>query len=206
MGPALDLEEGLQQLGFHCPAGIERLNFYLDMLLKWNRVYNLTAWRDRPTLITHHILDSLVMEPYLLKAQTILDVGTGSGAPGLILALVDSSRHYTLVDSNQKKTAFLRHVVGHLNLSHVKIVTGRIEDLEEGVFDLITSRAFSSLYDFIKLSIKRLAPTGYYVAMKGEYPEQELAALPPQVVLKHITTVRVPGLDAQRHLITMALA
>ncbi len=198
-------------------AQAEQLITYLQLMSKWNPVYNLTAIRETDKMVTHHLLDSLaILTPFeqavcehtlSAKNPLILDVGTGGGLPGVVLAIMHSDWQLTLIDPVQKKTAFLTQVKAQLNLSNLTVINGKVEDLDEGqCFDIITSRAFASLVDFVTLSQKALKPTGCFLAMKGQMPEQEIqefAQLMPQFAITQTDALNVPQLNAERHLINI---
>lgn len=205
------------------------LDRYLDLMLKWNRVYNLTAITDRRQMITHHLIDSLAIIPPLdglLAGRAharILDVGTGAGLPGIPLAVARRDWRLTLVDSNSKKTAFVTQAVAELGLGNVTVITGRVEQQQSArpqslqhprepgqpllpgdtPYDVIVSRAFASLGDFVNGTRQLLASDGTWVAMKGVVPQDEIDALPHDIECTSIVSLDVPGLDAERHLILM---
>lgn len=184
---------------------------YLALLLKWNRVYNLTAITDPEQMITHHVLDSLVIVAPLdqlledIAAPTILDVGTGAGLPGIPLAIARPAWTLTLLDSNSKKTAFVAQAAAEIGLPNVSVFTARAEALAGGQFDVIVSRAFSSLRDLVSRTRVALAPSGFWAAMKGGVPHDELRELPSDVTCTHILRLQVPGLDAERHLLILRM-
>jgi 16S rRNA (guanine527-N7)-methyltransferase len=185
------------------PQAIARLLAYLDLLEKWNGVYNLTAIRDPAQWLTHHLLDSLSVFRHL-PAGSLADIGSGAGFPGLPLALLDPDRPVTLVESNQKKTAFLTQVVGQLGLTHVRVVRTRVEELpSEPGFPIVISRAFAELADFVRLAGHLITPGGRLFAMKGLYPHDELARLPEGYACVAVEVLQVPGLDATRHLVIL---
>ena len=180
---------------------------YLALLGQWNRVYNLTALRDPAQMLTHHIFDSLaVIAPlrrYLRdKAPPVrlLDVGSGGGLPGVVMAICQPDAAVTCVDAVAKKAAFIRQTAGALRLSNLTGRHARVESLT-GPFDLITARAFASLADFTAASRGALAEGGVWLALKGQRPDAEIAALPPSVNMFHVEPLAVPGLDAQRCLV-----
>ena len=199
------------------PQHIEQLIAYAQLMAKWNPVYNLTAIRDTDKMVSHHLLDSLAVLPMFEKiisertllsnTPKIIDVGTGGGLPGVVLSIMHPDWHITLIDPVHKKTAFLTQVKAQLNLSNVHIVTGKVEDLEPTqTFDIITSRAFASLVDFVRLSERALKPTGCFLAMKGVAPMKELAELEqsaPNTWTHQAIQLDVPQLDAERHLINV---
>lgn len=177
-----------------------QLTAFVELLVKWNRAYNLTAERDPAHIAVRHVRDSLAVLPYLHGA-TVLDVGTGAGLPGLVLAIADPLRHYTLLDSNGKKTRFCEHAVGALGVANVVVEQARIESYRPGVsFDTVVTRAFATIADFIEAAGRHCAPGGRMLAMKGAYPEAELAALPDGWRADAVHALHVPGLDARRHL------
>ena len=185
----------------------EKLLAYVALLLKWNRVYNLTAVREPEEVITHHVLDSLsLLSPLLRHTQglptRLLDVGSGGGLPGVVLAICRPELEVTCVDAVAKKAAFIQHVAGALALANLHGVHARVETLEQ-TWPVITSRAFAALADFAAWSNSALAPEGVWLAMKGKHPEQELAELPASVRVFHVEPLTVPGLDAQRCLVWM---
>jgi 16S rRNA (guanine527-N7)-methyltransferase len=198
------LVQGLADLGAALPTGAEeRLLRYLALLQKWNRVYNLTAIREQQRLVTHHILDSLVVLPYL-PAGSIVDVGTGPGLPGVPLAIARSDDPVILLDSNHKKGAFLRQVAIDCELRNVQVHIGRAEDWQPAeLFEAAISRAFSDLPGFIEAARHLVAPSGMLAAMKGVYPDEELALLPASVRVERVVRLEVPGLRADRHLVLM---
>ena len=180
------------------PPAVRKLNILMQLLGKWNRVYNLTALRDEKTWVSHHLLDSLSVVP-ILPAGRLIDVGSGAGFPGLPIAVADPDRHIVLVDSSQKKTAFLRQAVAEMGLDNVSVETIRVEAYEpELAFQVVVSRAFSSLLEFVRVAAHLCADGGRLVAMKGIFPEEELRQLTAACVDK-VVPLDVPSLDAQRH-------
>lgn len=193
---------GLAALHIDLPdAAIARLLDYIDLLARWNATYNLSAVRDRAEMVTRHLLDSLAIVPYVHGA-TLADLGSGAGLPGLPLAIVAPEREVTLVDSNGKKTRFLRAVVRELALTHVRVVEARVEQLE-GVFDCVTARAFASLADMLGWGGHLLGPEGVWLALKGRLPQDELATVPTGFEVQRVVALDVPGLDAERHLVVI---
>jgi len=179
---------------------------YLDLLQRWNATYNLTAVRDRAGMLTQHLADCLAIIPPLQRRAAqgrLLDVGSGSGLPGVVIAALLPGWDVTCVDAVAKKAAFVRQVAGTLALTNLHVVHGRVQDLRLPPFDLITSRAFASLADFTRLTRQHMASGGAWVAMKGRAPEEEIAALPTDTQVFHVEPLRVPGLDAQRCLVWM---
>jgi 16S rRNA (guanine527-N7)-methyltransferase len=173
------------------------------MIIRWNRVYNLTSVEDPEKMLTTHLLDSLSIAPYI-NGNTILDVGSGAGLPGIPLAVYQPQWAFTLLDASSKKIRFLRQVVIELDLEQVKPVHERIEDFRSRErFDVIICRAYASLDTFIMDTARLLRPGGSWLAMKGQYPTQELAALKEQFEYT-VTPLNVPGLEAERHLITIS--
>jgi 16S rRNA (guanine527-N7)-methyltransferase len=198
------LAQGLADLGAALPAGTEeRLLRYLTLLQKWNRVYNLTAIREQQRLVTHHVLDSLAVLPHL-PPGSIVDVGTGPGLPGVPLAIARPGDVVTLLDSNHKKGAFLKQVVIECELRNAQVRIGRAEDWHPAeLFAVAISRAFSDLSGFVEAAGHLVAPDGVLAAMKGVYPDEELALLPATARLDRIVRLEVPGLKAERHLVLM---
>ena len=210
---AIDLDDGLAALaatGVALPQEARgRLDAYLALLAKWNRTYNLTAIREPEQMITHHVLDALAVLPRLPAGERlrVLDVGSGGGVPGVPLAIARPQWTIVLVDSNHKKGAFLQQAAIELGLANVEVITARIEDYESPVpFDVVISRAFSDLATFARSSARHLASEGRLYAMKGVYPDEEIAHLPPDIQMIAAPALRVPGLDAQRHLVVLAPA
>ena len=203
MSVEIQLRDGIAALGVELPEGAEaKLVAYLELLAKWNRVYNLTAVRDTDRMVSHHLLDSLAAVPYFPQGA-VLDVGSGGGLPGIPLAIVRPAQAVTLIDSIAKKTAFLLQAKAELGLANLQVVTGRVETLAAGPYDVITSRAFSDLKEFVTLTRHLLKPGGRWLAMKGLYPHEEIAALPQDVKVSADHALAVPGLDAARHLIVL---
>jgi 16S rRNA (guanine527-N7)-methyltransferase len=200
----LQLTAGIAALGLALPEGAEaKLLAYLTLLDKWNRVYNLTAVRDVERMVSHHLLDSLAAVPFF-QGEAVLDVGSGGGLPGIPLAIARPQLQVTLIDSIAKKTAFLRQAKADLGLANVNVVTGRVEDYRpESGFDVITSRAFSDLKEFVTLTRHLLKPAGRWLAMKGLMPHEEIASLPDWVRVSANHSLVVPGLGAGRHLIVL---
>ena len=188
----------------------QALGAYLNLLARWNTTHNLTAIRDPAQMLTHHLADCLAVLPPLLRhlashpGQRLLDVGSGGGLPGVIIAIMAPQLDVTCVDSVGKKAAFIRHVAGELSLPNLHAEHTRVEDLRPTEpFDLITSRAFATLADFVAASRQIIAPGGAWMAMKGRAPDDEVAALPTDVEVFHVKPLRVPSLDAQRCLVWM---
>jgi len=177
------------------------------LVQKWNKVYNLTAVRDADKILTHHLLDSLAVVPHVTHATTILDVGSGAGLPGIPLALALPEAHVTLLDSNHKKTTFLSQAVIELKLSNVAVVCERVEKNQlNQIFSVVVSRAFSDLPGFVTLAGHLVAAGGTLLAMKGMCPGNEIAQLQNGFKLSSVTPLKVPGLDAERHLVFMKKA
>lgn len=185
-----------------------QLRRYLALLSKWNRVYNLTAITDPAQMITHHALDSLAIAAPLDAALAgsgdarVLDVGSGAGLPGIPLAIVRPWQ-LTLLDGNGKKTAFIAQAAAELGLTNVAVATARAESFAGNPFDVIVSRAFSSLRDFVTRTRALLRPDGCWAAMKGGVPHEELRELPDDVECRSVLRLQVPGLDAERHLLLL---
>lgn len=178
---------------------------YLELLQRWNKVHNLTAVRDPDEMVTLHLLDSLVVLPYI-KVKRLLDVGSGAGFPGIVLAICLPDLHVTTVDSVQKKATFMRQAKAELQLDNLQVVAGRVEQFKPAdKFDVVISRAFSDLNLFVNLTQHLIADQGEWFAMKGVYPVDELAALKEktELVPTVVHELQVPGLDAKRHLVIL---
>ena len=205
MSSADGLERGLAALGLKLRAEeLAKFERYLDLLEKWNRVYNLTAIRGRERMVTHHLLDSAAILPYV-KGPRVLDVGSGAGFPGIPFAIANAELQVTLLDANHKKTAFLRQAVAALGLANATVESERVESWRTSArFETIVSRAFSELGEFVAATRRLLAPGGIIAAMKGVYPREEIERLPGGVQVVNVVKLAVPGLDAERHLVIVA--
>ncbi len=199
------LKQGVKQLSLPLDdAKCQKLIDYLALLQKWNGVYNLTAVREPAQMVTQHLLDSLAALPAFDTATSVLDVGSGGGLPGIALAIARPEMQVDLIDTVQKKTAFLNQVKAELGLANVSIHTGRVEQLQgENKYDVMTSRAFSDLPSFVSLSGHLLKEGGRFIAMKGAIPQAEIAQLPSQWTVAEILPLAVPGLQAERHLVVI---
>ena len=183
-------------------AQVEKLLDYLALLNKWNSVYNLTSVRDPMQMVTLHVLDSLAAVPAFKGASNVLDVGAGGGLPGMVLAISRPDMKVSMIDTVHKKTAFLNQVKAELELSNVTVYTKRVEQLEvKTKFDVITSRAFADLSDFVNWSGHLLAEGGQFIALKGTAPAEERERLPEPWKVQKLEPLEVPGLDAERHLV-----
>ena len=195
-----ELQRGILELGLKIDAATQhKLLDYLSLLVKWNRVYNLTAIRDPQQMVSHHLLDSLAVLPHLWPGRW-LDVGCGAGLPGVVMAIVHPDWSVTLLDSNSKKTGFVQQAVIELGLKNARVCCARVEEFQGEKFDGIISRAFTELGDFIGITRHLLAKQGRWAAMKG-LPEQELAGVPDDCLVEEVLPLRVPGLDAARSLV-----
>lgn len=184
---------------------VAKLTDYLLLLEKWNQVYNLTSIRNPNQMIPKHILDSLSISPYL-QGTRMLDVGTGAGLPGIPLALTHPHCHFTLLDSNGKKTRFLTHVIQQLGVSNVDIIQKRIEQFQIDIcFDAIITRAFTSLTDFLKKTRHLACQTGVFLSMKGQYPTQEIHNLDSTFSITSVNPIYITGLNEKRHVIVIKL-
>jgi 16S rRNA (guanine527-N7)-methyltransferase len=198
------LDAGLEALGLPL-AGAQRAGLlaYVALLAKWNRAYNLTAVREPREMVSRHLLDSLAVAPHL-SGTRLVDVGSGAGLPGIPLALACPERTVVLLDGNGKKTRFMTQAAAELGLGNVSVVHSRVEAYApEPRFDLVISRAFASLADMLRTTAHLVTAQGRFLAMKGAYPAAELEALPEGFVLEEAIRLRVPGLDAERHLIAL---
>lgn len=197
------LSAGVQEMGLALnEAQIDQMLAYLALLSKWNAVYNLTAIRDPQEMVKQHLLDSLSAAPAFTEARNVLDVGAGGGLPGMMLAIAYPKTRISMIDTVSKKTAFLSQAKAELGLSNVTVFTGRVEQLEvTEKFDVITSRAFSELCNFINWSGHLLAEGGQFIAMKGVAPAQEIERLPAGWAVTGVQPLQVPGLNAERHLV-----
>ena len=202
-GVADTLRSGAAALGLALTEGqFEQLQAHLALLQKWNRVYNLTAVRDPQEMLTHHLLDSLAAVAPLLRhtggrPTRLLDVGSGGGLPGAVLAICRPELQVSCVDTVGKKAAFIQQVAASLKLPNLQGLHARVETLA-GPFDVIASRAFAALPDFVAWSRQALAPGGVWMAMKGKLPQDEIDALPADVQVFHVEPLQVPGLNAER--------
>ena len=197
------LEEGIVAMHLDVsPAQREKLMDYLALMFKWNSVYNLTSLRDPMQMVTHHLLDSLAAVPAFAHARNVLDVGSGGGLPGIVLAIVRPDMKVSMIDTVHKKTAFLTQVKAELGLSNVTVYTARVEQLQvSDKFDVITSRAFADLSDFVNWSSHLLADGGRYIALKGVAPKEEQERLPAEWRVTGVEPLQVPRLGAERHLV-----
>jgi 16S rRNA (guanine527-N7)-methyltransferase len=207
------LRAGAKELGVALSdEQFDRLADYVALLAKWNAVYNLTAIRDPRQMLIQHILDSLSIVPHLAQraGQSILDVGSGGGLPGIVLAIAFPDRKVTLNDIVQKKTAFQAQAKAELKLDNLSVVTGRVENLRPGAevpakFDAIVSRAFAELSDFVTLARHLVNERGAIWAMKGVRPDTEIERLPAGAHAAAIIELHVPFLEAERHLVEVVL-
>ena len=202
---ARQLAQGVAQLGLALPGPAQqRLLDYLALLQKWNKVYNLTAVREAPRMVSQHLLDCLAVAPHV-GAAAILDVGSGAGLPGIPLALVLPDSRVTLLEANHKKAAFLKQAQIELKLGNVEVVCERVEAWRPGQrYEIVVSRAFSDLAEFVKLAGRHVAHGGRLAAMKGIFPHEEIAQLPQGWRLQQAVELTVPALRAQRHLLLLA--
>jgi 16S rRNA (guanine527-N7)-methyltransferase len=206
MNEADILREGVAEMGLELDEKTQaQLLAYVELLLKWNKVYNLTAIRDKNEMVSHHLLDSLAVVPHLWSGRW-LDVGCGGGMPGLVLAIVKPEWQFTLLDSNTKKTGFVQQAVIELGIKNVSVHSGRVEGWQPAYkFDGIISRAFAELGNFLAVSKHLIASDGRWAAMKGQ-PESELAGVTKGFEVEKIISLKVPGLEAVRSLVIAKLS
>jgi 16S rRNA (guanine527-N7)-methyltransferase len=198
----VQLAEGIAELGLSVPSRAQRRVLeYLALLEKWNRTYNLTAVRAREDMLTRHVMDSLAILPHV-RGKFWIDVGSGAGLPGIPLALASGELDMTLIESNQKKAAFLRQVVVELELRNVVVQCDRVESWQASLrFDVVVARALSDLPRFVALAGRLCAASGMLAAMKGAYPHEELARVPAPYRVTKVIPLVVPRLGAERHLV-----
>ena len=202
------LRQGVVALGLELgESAQQQLLAYMSLIQRWTRVYNLTAVRDPQHMLTHHLLDSLsALSPLMRHTQgrstRLLDVGSGGGLPGVVLAICRPEVQVTCVDTVGKKAAFIQQVAASLRLPNLRGLHARVESVQEG-YDVICSRAFASLRDFAQWSQNALSPQGVWMAMKGKRPDDEIADLPAQVQVFHVEPLAVPGLEADRCMVWM---
>ncbi|MDC1514312.1 16S rRNA (guanine(527)-N(7))-methyltransferase RsmG [Porticoccaceae bacterium] len=199
------LEAGMQQMGVeYSSEQRDMLLAYLQLLMTWNKAYNLTAIRDPGEMIKLHLLDSLAVLPHL-SGKRLIDVGTGAGLPGIPLAIMCPERDFTLLDSNGKKTRFLFQARCDLGLSNLKEINSRVESHRPEVpYDAVLSRAFTSVADMVNKCSHLLSPEGLFLAMKGKFPQSELSEVGKDYKVNASHTLQVPGVDGERHLIVIS--
>ena len=197
------LELGIKTLGLSCTSQqIEQLLAYLEMLQRWNKAYNLTAIREPIQMVRLHLLDSLAINPYVQGVKHIIDVGTGPGLPGIPLAILNPDINFTLLDSNGKKTRFLFQAINDLSLANAKEINHRVEKYQpEQSFDIVLSRAFSSISDMLTQCNHLVSDSGCFLAMKGKKPDSELSQMTKAYKVVEVNEVNVPLIDSERHLI-----
>ncbi|CAN0387056.1 unnamed protein product, partial [Phaeothamnion confervicola] len=206
MTPTATLALGLEGLGLQLPGQAQRqLLAYVELLAKWNRTYNLTAIREPERMVSHHLIDSLSVLPHLPEGA-LVDIGAGGGLPGIPIAIAQPRRRVTLNDSNHKKGAFMQQAVIELGLGNVEVHVGRAEDWRpETRFDGAISRAFAEIADFIASCRHLVRPGGFFAAMKGVYPHEEIAKVPAGVGCAEPVRLAVPLVDGDRHLVLCRL-
>jgi 16S rRNA (guanine527-N7)-methyltransferase len=197
------LVDGIEEMQLDLSGDkIAKLMDYLALLFKWNAVYNLTSLRDPMQMVTHHLLDSLAAVPAFKDAKNVLDVGAGGGLPGMVLAICRPDMKVAMIDTVHKKTAFLTQVKAELGLANVTVYTRRVEQLEvKQAFDVITSRAFADLSDFVNWSGHLLAEGGQFIALKGVAATDEQQRVPSPWKITELRPLRVPKIEAERHLV-----
>jgi 16S rRNA (guanine527-N7)-methyltransferase len=197
------LVDGIEEMQLELSGDkIAKLMDYLALLFKWNAVYNLTSLRDPMQMVTHHLLDSLAAVPAFESAQNVLDVGAGGGLPGMVLAICRPDMKVAMIDTVHKKTAFLTQVKAELGLSNVTVYTMRVEQLQaKEPYDVITSRAFADLSDFVNWSGHLMAEGGQFIALKGVAATDEQQRVPAPWKVTELRPLRVPKLEAERHLV-----
>jgi 16S rRNA (guanine527-N7)-methyltransferase len=202
MSAADQLKRGLVALGLSLDRETQqRLLDYIALIEKWNKVYNLTAIREPEKMVSHHLLDSLAVTPHL-HARRLLDVGSGAGLPGIPLALANPDMQVTLLDSNHKKAAFLNQAVIELRLKNVAVCGERVESWQAAdKFDVVISRAFADMGEFVRVTRHLLAPGGIFAAMKGLHPYEEIEKLPSGCKVRQVLPLAVPELEGARHLV-----
>ncbi len=198
------IARAVASMGLHVPEGAAgHLDAYVNLLAKWNRVYNLTAVRNRDAVVTRHILDSLAILPWL-QGPRVLDVGSGAGLPGIPLAVARPHLHFSLLDCNQKRTRFLIQAIADLGLNNVEVIRCRVEDYQPGArFESVVSRAFAALSEMLLVAGRLCATGGRILAMKGLCSETELAEIPADYALVGVYPLKIPGLNATRQLVHM---
>lgn len=198
------LEAGMQAMGInYSPEQRDQLLAYLQLLVTWNRAYNLTAIRDPSEMVQLHLLDSLAMLPHL-SGQRLIDVGTGAGLPGIPLAIICPQRHFTLLDSNGKKTRFLFQARCDLGLTNLVEIQSRVELHRPAVpYDAVLSRAFTSVADMVDKCSHLLSDEGLFLAMKGKFPQSELSEVGKDYKVDASHRLQIPGVDGERHLIVI---
>jgi 16S rRNA (guanine527-N7)-methyltransferase len=208
MSSADRIVAGAAALGLELPASaVERMASHLRLIEKWNRVHNLTAVREPEQMVTLHVLDSLSLLPHLGAAQSVVDVGTGPGFPGIPLAIARPDIRVTLLDSSHKKCAFLEQARTELGLANVEVVCERVEQWKPAQrYDVVVSRAFAELTDFVAQASHLAATGGRFLAMKGVYPYDEIARVPASHKVSQVVELKVPSLDAKRHLVLIEAA
>ena len=198
------LAAGIAQMRLDiAPAQQQKLLAYLALLQKWNKTYNLTALRDPAQMVSHHLLDSLTLLPYLAQAKSMIDVGSGGGMPAIPASICRPDLRITLVDANSKKTSCLRQAAIELGLGNIAVSSSRVEELSDQRADIVTSRAFAELADFVRLTRHLLGNNGHWAAMKGVYPAEEIFRLPPDIQAYQIDKIHVPTLNAERHIVLL---
>ncbi len=199
---------GVAAMDLHVPDGaIALFARYLELIAKWNRVHNLTAVRETGQMVVLHLLDSLAVLPQLGEARTVLDVGSGAGLPGIPLAIARPGLSVTLLDSSHKKASFLRQAKAELGLANVAVACERVERWKpEARFDVVVSRAFADLGEFVAQSQHLVAPGGVFLAMKGVHPFEEIARLAQTHGVARVVELAVPELKAKRHLVVVETA
>lgn len=202
------IEEGVHALPASIPSGgFARLASHIELVAKWNRVHNLTAVREADQMVVLHVLDSLSLLPHLGDARSVLDVGTGAGFPGIPVAIARPDLSVTLLDSSRKKCAFLEQAKAEIGLANVTVACERVEAWRPAqCYDTVVSRAFAELSDFVVQARHLVAPGGRLLAMKGVYPFEEIARVPASHKVAEVVELRVPSLDAKRHLVLLETA